>query len=178
LGRAACHGARLHALQALAFSVDRSGVQPSPDPPTAPALTPPTGEPAAAGGQPSRDVLVVEDDPVVARLVAHLLTRRGYTVRHAPDGIHALAMLEKGDKPAIVVMDVMLPYVSGFELITRIRSTPAWSAVPVIMLTSKAHESDITRAFESGVNDYVVKPFRPEEFVARVRRLLDGTRAA
>jgi len=77
-------------------------------------------------------------------------------------------------RPAVIVMDVMLPYVSGFELIIEIRQTPGWERVPVIMLTSKSQESDVLRAFDAGVNDYVVKPFRPEEFVARVRRLADG----
>jgi DNA-binding response OmpR family regulator len=71
-------------------------------------------------------------------------------------------------------MDVMLPYVGGFELITQIRETPGWARVPVIVLTSKSQESDALRAFNVGVNDYVVKPFRPEEFVARVRRLADS----
>ena len=71
-------------------------------------------------------------------------------------------------------MDVMLPYVGGFELITEIRQTSGWERVPVIMLTSKSQERDVLRAFDAGVNDYVVKPFRPEEFVARVRRLADA----
>jgi len=64
--------------------------------------------------------------------------------------------------------------VGGFELITQIRETPGWDRVPVIVLTSKSQESDALRAFNVGVNDYVVKPFRPEEFVARVRRLADS----
>jgi DNA-binding response OmpR family regulator len=128
--------------------------------------------------KPDPVALVVEDDQVVSRLVSHLLSRRGFTVRHVPDGLSALALLEGGEKPAVVVMDVMLPYVSGFELVTRIRSSAVWATVPVIMLTSKSHESDILRAFDSGVNDYIVKPFRPEEFVARVRRLTEGRRAA
>ena len=87
-------------------------------------------------------------------------------------------MLAESAKPAVVVMDVMLPYVSGFELIAQIRKTAGWDRVPVIVLTSKSQESDILRAFDSGVNDYVVKPFRPEEFVARVRRLADRSQAA
>ena len=127
---------------------------------------------------PQPEALIVEDDPVVLRLISHLLSRRGFTVHQVPDGLRALALLESGKAPAVVVMDLMLPYVSGFELVTRIRSTPAWATVPVIMLTSKSHESDILRAFDAGVNDYIVKPFRPEEFVARVRRLTEGRRAA
>lgn len=134
--------------------------------------------PAATELRRPQEVLVVEDDPVVSRLVTHLLTRRGYTVQHAADGLKAQQMLAAEHKPAVVVLDVMLPYVSGFELVSQIRSTPGWGDVPVIILTSKSHESDILRAFDSGVNDYVVKPFRPEEFVARVRRLADGQRAA
>jgi len=118
-----------------------------------------------------RDVLVVDDDPLVAHLVGHLLTRGGYKVHDAADGLRAQAMLASNPRPAVVVMDVMLPYVSGFELISQIRKTPGWEQVPVIVLTSKSQESDILRAFDSGVNDYVVKPFRPEELVARVRRL-------
>jgi DNA-binding response OmpR family regulator len=137
--------------------------------------TPDATTPEVPGGQ---DVLVIEDDPVVSRLVAHLLTRRGYRVQHVADGLRAQQVLTADHKPAVVVLDVMLPYVSGFELMSQIRSTPGWSDVPVIVLTSKSQESDILRAFDSGVNDYVVKPFRPEEFVARVRRLADARRAA
>jgi DNA-binding response OmpR family regulator len=122
----------------------------------------------------SRDVLVIEDDPVVSRLVEHLLTRRGFVVHVAADGLQAQALLKTLPRPAVVVMDVMLPYVGGFELITQIRETPGWDHVPVIVLTSKSQESDALRAFSVGVNDYVVKPFRPEEFVARVRRLADS----
>lgn len=121
-----------------------------------------------------RDVLVIEDDPVVSRLVGHLLTRRGFTVHISADGLHAQSLLQTMSRPAVIVMDVMLPYVSGFELIAEIRQTPGWERVPVIMLTSKSQESDVLRAFDVGVNDYVVKPFRPEEFVARVRRLADA----
>lgn len=124
--------------------------------------------------QPPRDVLVIEDDPVVSRLVEHLLIRRGFAVHVAVDGLQAQTLLKTLAPPAVIVMDVMLPYVSGFELIAEIRQTPGWNDVPVIMVTSKSQERDVLRAFDAGVNDYVVKPFRPEEFVARVRRLADG----
>ena len=121
--------------------------------------------------RPLRDVLVIEDDPVVSRLVEHLLIRRGFAVHLATDGLQAQNLLKTMPCPAVIVMDVMLPYVSGFELISEIRQTAGWGDVPVIMLTSKSQERDVLRAFDAGVNDYVVKPFRPEEFVARVRRL-------
>jgi DNA-binding response OmpR family regulator len=123
---------------------------------------------------PLRDVLVIEDDPVVARLVEHLLVRRGFIVHVAADGLQAQECLKTLPPPAVVVMDVMLPYVGGFELLAEMRHTSGWDGVPVIMLTSKSQEPDVLRAFDAGVNDYVVKPFRPEEFVARVRRLADS----
>jgi CheY-like chemotaxis protein len=123
---------------------------------------------------PAGNVLVIEDDPVVSRLVEHLLVRRGFTVHVAADGLQAQELLKTSPRPAVVVMDVMLPYVSGFELMAEIRRTPGWNGVPVIMLTSKSQERDVLRAFDAGANDYVVKPFRPEEFVARVRRLADN----
>jgi len=141
----------------------------------APAAAP---DPSAPEARPAQEVLVVEDDMVVSRLVTHLLTRRGYKVQHVADGLRAQQIVATDPKPAVVVLDVMLPYVSGFELMSQIRRTPGWDDVPVIVLTSKSHESDILRAFDSGVNDYVVKPFRPEEFVARVRRLAETRRAA
>ncbi len=125
-------------------------------------------------GQPLRDVLVIEDDPVVSRLVEHLLLRRGFAVHIATDGLQAQNLLKTLPRPAVIVMDVMLPYVSGFELIAEIRKTPGLDGVPVVMLTSKSQERDVLRAFDAGVNDYVVKPFRPEEFVARVRRLANA----
>jgi DNA-binding response OmpR family regulator len=124
--------------------------------------------------QPLRDVLVIEDDPVVSRLVEHLLMRRGFTVHVATDGLQAQNLLKTMPAPSVIVMDVMLPYVSGFELISEVRQQAGWGDVPVIMLTSKSQERDVLRAFDAGVNDYVVKPFRPEEFVARVRRLADA----
>lgn len=138
-------------------------------------------QPSASPDEPTDRLpvaLVVEDDPVILRLIGFLLSRRGFTVREARDGMAALAMLENGETPAVVVMDVMLPFVSGFELVTRIRQTPKWATVPIIMLTSRSHESDILRAFDAGVSDYIVKPFRPEEFVARIRRLTAARRAA
>ena len=138
------------------------------------AHTSPQPTAADATRQPLHDVLVIEDDPVVSRLVEHLLIRRGFAVHIATDGLQAQNLLKTMPRPSVIVMDVMLPYVSGFELISEIRQTAGWGNVPVIMLTSKSQERDVLRAFDAGVNDYVVKPFRPEEFVARVRRLADA----
>src|SRR5690348_6712764 len=123
-----------------------------------------TGGAAPAAADRALRVLVVEDDPVIAHLIEHVLTRKGFVVDVAPDGRLAQAMLTE-TPPAVIVLDVMLPFVGGFELLARIRETPRWAHVPILMLTSKANENYVVRAFGAGVSDYVTKPFRPEELV-------------
>jgi len=116
-------------------------------------------------------VLVVEDDPVIAHLIEHLLTRKGFVVEVAADGRRAQQMMNTLSPPAVVVLDVMLPFIGGFELVERMRDSPLWADVPILMLTSKANETYVVRAFGAGVDDYVTKPFRPDELVARVQHL-------
>ena len=120
---------------------------------------------------PAMRVLVVEDDPVIAHLIEHLLTRKGFVVEVAADGRVAEQMMNTLSPPAVVVLDVMLPFIGGFELVERMRDSALWTNVPILMLTSKANESYVVRAFGQGVDDYVTKPFRPDELVARVRHL-------
>lgn len=116
------------------------------------------------------DILVAEDDPIVAKLLSHTLTRRGFNVHHALDGRQASKLVQSMAPPRLALLDLMLPYVSGFELITQIRAMPLWSEVPIIVLTSMSQEGSAVRALDAGANDYIVKPFRPDELVARVRR--------
>ena len=116
-------------------------------------------------------VLVVEDDAVIGHLISHLLTRSGFIVELAADGQRAQELLDRVTPPTVVVLDVMLPFVGGFELIERVRAKPQWAKVPILMLSSKSHENYVVRAFGAGVDDYVTKPFRPDELIARVRRL-------
>lgn len=116
-------------------------------------------------------ILLVEDNPDIGFVVRFVLEREKYRVVHAVDGREATALL--GDPPPIlVILDVMLPYVDGFTLLQSVRKTGAWGTVPVIMLTARSQESDIVRALDAGANDYIAKPFKPEELLARVRRLL------
>jgi two-component system, OmpR family, alkaline phosphatase synthesis response regulator PhoP len=91
------------------------------------------------------------------------------------DGRLAEQRIVAGPVPALVVMDVMLPYKDGFELIALLRRQPGWARVPVLMLSAKSHEPDIVRALEAGSNGYVVKPFQPQEVMARVRQLMQAT---
>lgn len=127
--------------------------------------------------EPSRSstILVAEDDPEIAFVVKFMLERERYLVTLARDGREAEERLAR-EPPALVVLDIMLPFVDGLELLRKIRGQPAWSGVPVIMLTARSQEADIVRALDAGASDYVIKPFQPEELIARVRRLLrDGS---
>lgn len=118
-------------------------------------------------------ILVVEDDEHISQILKFMLERQGYRVRLATDGMAAKEAIEQAaELPALVLLDVMLPYLDGFEVIGIIRALPEWKQVPVVMLTAKTTERDIVRALDAGANDYVVKPFQPAELLARVRRYL------
>jgi DNA-binding response OmpR family regulator len=116
-------------------------------------------------------VLVAEDDADIAFIVSYMLEREKYTVQVARDGREVERALG-GAPPALAILDIMMPFVDGLELLRKMRALPAWSKVPVIMLTAKSQEADIVRALDAGANDYVVKPFQPDELLARVRTLL------
>lgn len=116
--------------------------------------------------------LVVEDDDQIAHILRYILEREGFQIQAASDGRSAQQLIDTLAPPAIVTLDVMLPYADGYELLARIRARPGWEAVPVILLTSRSQEKDIVRALDAGANDYLVKPFRPDELRARVRRLV------
>ncbi len=120
----------------------------------------------------SPSIMIIEDDRIISGLLQHILARRGYQIHVALDGRMATAMIEEIEPPHLILLDVMLPFVDGFELLKQIRSKPNWTELPIIMLTSKAQEKNIVRALEAGANDYIVKPFQPEELVARVRRFV------
>lgn len=124
----------------------------------------------------SKRILMVEDEEDIAFLIRYMLERHGFVVDHAADGRQALEHFAQAEPPDLTLMDIMLPYHDGLELIERLRAQPGWESVPVLMLTAKTREVDIVRALELGADDYVTKPFQPEELLARIRRLLRGRR--
>jgi DNA-binding response OmpR family regulator len=119
-----------------------------------------------------RTALVVEDDDQIVHILRFILEREGFDVSSALDGRTAESLIASLAPPALVTLDIMLPHADGYELLARIRATAGWEAVPVVLLTARSQEKDIVRALEAGANDYLVKPFKPEEFRARVRRLV------
>jgi DNA-binding response OmpR family regulator len=130
--------------------------------------------PSDARPDPSLTALVVEDARAIAMLLRFILEREGFRVEHAADGREAQRLIGVMAPPAVVLLDIMLPYVDGFELIASIRSQPGWEKLPILMLSSKGSEGDIARALDAGADDYMVKPFQPDELKARLRRLLRG----
>jgi DNA-binding response OmpR family regulator len=90
----------------------------------------------------------------------------------ARDGNEVKKMIDEIPPPRLAMLDIMMPYADGFELLTLIRAKMDWHKTPVIMLTARSQEKDIVRAFEIGATDYIVKPFLPEELKARIRRLV------
>ena len=116
-------------------------------------------------------ILVAEDDRDIADLVAHYLQKSGWQAHVAPSGDEALAYARK-HAVDLVILDVMLPGLSGLEVCRALRSDKSTAGVPIIMLTARAEEADRVMGLELGADDYVAKPFSPNELVARVRALM------
>ncbi|HET9454966.1 MAG TPA: response regulator transcription factor [Gemmatimonadaceae bacterium] len=126
--------------------------------------------------QPGERILVVDDEPDIVALVAYHLARAGYRVSTASTGLEALQAARE-EQPAMVVLDLMLPELSGFEVLERIRADKALADIPVLMLTARREEPDRVQGLSLGADDYLVKPFSPQELVLRVRNILRRSRA-
>jgi two-component system, OmpR family, alkaline phosphatase synthesis response regulator PhoP len=122
-------------------------------------------------------ILVAEDDRDIAELISHYLTKAGWSSHVAAAGDEALAYARNHPVDAIV-LDLMLPGLDGFAICRALRGDRATAAIPVIMLTARAEESDRIRGLELGADDYVAKPFSPNELVARIRAIMRRSRRA
>jgi two-component system, OmpR family, alkaline phosphatase synthesis response regulator PhoP len=131
-----------------------------------------TAKLAAQAVSRKKRVLIIEDDPVITNLIEFRLARDGYEIEKAIDGIAALAAFDTSPVPDLVLLDVMMPYHNGYELLLKLRACTAWQKVPVIMLTSMSREEDVLMGLQMGATDYVTKPFRPAELSARVKALI------
>jgi DNA-binding response OmpR family regulator len=119
-------------------------------------------------------ILVADDDRVVRRIVVTKLSGLGYDVTDVEDGQEALEVLEGGQVPNLLITDSLMPRMNGLQLVRALRqnSNPDLAILPIIMLTSRQGEQDIIEGLEAGVDDYVIKPFSPDELAARVRTVL------
>jgi DNA-binding response OmpR family regulator len=118
-------------------------------------------------------ILIVDDDTDIRELVAFKLSRAGFSVHCASDGEAGLAAAEQL-RPDLVLLDWMMPRLTGLEVCRRLRASPATAAIPVILLTAKAQEADVQLGFTAGADDYVRKPFSNRELLSRVEAVLGG----
>jgi phosphate regulon transcriptional regulator PhoB len=118
-----------------------------------------------------KKVLVVEDEPDIRKLVHYNLSQERFKVLEAEDGENALKIIQR-EKPHLIILDLMLPGLSGLELCRNLRQRPETARLPILMLTAKASEADRVVGLEMGADDYLTKPFSPRELVARVKAIL------
>ena len=117
-------------------------------------------------------ILVVDDDPQVLRLLRVNFEMEGYDVVSAANGAEALDAVEQ-ERPDAVVCDVMMPGMDGFEVVRHLRSKGATKSLPVVLCSAKAQRSDVRQGLDAGADEYVTKPFDPQELLDVVARLLD-----
>ena len=118
----------------------------------------------------AKKILAVDDEKHIVRLVQVNLERAGYEVVTASDGVEALEQV-KNELPDMIVCDVMMPRMDGFEVLRRLKADQSTREIPVIMLTAKAQDADVFKGWQSGVDAYLTKPFNPMELLAFVRRI-------
>jgi DNA-binding response OmpR family regulator len=129
------------------------------------------GAPARAGAQRLGRILVVEDEPDVAELIRYNLAKEGWEVTSVANGADALRRARES-RPDVVLLDIMVPQLNGWEVCRRLKQDPDTTAVPVIMVTGRVEEGDKVLGFELGADDYVTKPFSPRELIARIRAVV------
>ena len=116
-------------------------------------------------------IIVIEDEEKIATMIISSLEREGFSIKSAHDGISGLRMV-KAETPDLVMLDLMLPGLDGFEICKNIRMDPRTASIPIIIITAKVEEYDRVLGLELGADDYVTKPFSPRELVARVKAVL------
>lgn len=120
-------------------------------------------------------VLIVEDEPAQLEVLTYNLSAEGFRLAHASDGEEALLITDEL-QPDLIILDWMLPNVSGIEVCRRLRARPKTKNIPIMMLTARGEEADRVRGLETGADDYIVKPYSVNELIARVRAMLRRTR--
>jgi DNA-binding response OmpR family regulator len=122
--------------------------------------------------RPGASILVADDDRTTARILSTKLSGVGHFVTVVSDGQEVLDALRRGEAPDLLITDRHMPRVNGLELVRALRGDAAFDELPIIMLTASGNEEDVLVGLEAGVDDYVIKPFSPDELAARVRTVL------
>jgi DNA-binding response OmpR family regulator len=121
----------------------------------------------------TKKVLIADDEPNIVAAIEFLLKQRGYEVHAAPDGSEALRIVEQV-VPDLVLLDVMMPQTSGYEVCQAIRKRAEWRHIKIIMLSAKGRDAEVVKGLAMGADLYVTKPFSTREFMARIDELLDS----
>ncbi len=124
-----------------------------------------------ANGAEGQLIVVADDDDDVRELIEFRLTRAGYRVASGANGEQALELI-RTRRPALAVLDIMMPKLDGYEVTRRVREDPAHARMPVLLLTASVREGAATAGFEAGADDHMRKPFSPQELLVRVRSML------
>lgn len=117
-------------------------------------------------------ILIADDEPNIVISLEYLMKREGYDVIVARDGVQALAAVIR-ERPDLVLLDVMMPLMSGFDVCQQVRSTPEVKDTPIVMLTAKGRDTDVAKGMAMGATAYMAKPFSTKEIAAKVRELLE-----
>jgi DNA-binding response OmpR family regulator len=121
----------------------------------------------------AKKILIADDEPNIVTALEFLLERAGYEVRTAANGDEALAAIAQ-DPPDLVLLDIMMPVKSGYEVCKRIRDQPEWGKVKVVMLSAKGRDAEVTKGLAMGADLYVTKPFSTRELLSQISALLGG----
>lgn len=124
--------------------------------------------------QMTRHILVVDDEPYIGRIIQLKLETGPYRVELVQDGRSALERLHSGNQIDLILLDIMMPHVSGLDVLAELRQIPHRRATPVIMLTAKGHETDREQAASLGATDFLTKPFSPKKLLARIDEIFSS----
>ena len=119
----------------------------------------------------SKKIVLAEDEPQIARLIKFKLEKEGFEIEWKDNGEDAFNAI-KEMKPDLALLDVMMPVMDGYQVLKKVKEDDNLKHIPVIMLTAKGQERDVVKGFDLGSEDYIVKPFRPAELVARIKKIL------
>ena len=120
-----------------------------------------------------KKILIADDEPNIVVSLEFLMKQKGYVVRVANTGEEALAAIGEFG-PDLILLDVMMPHMSGYDLCQRVRENPAWQAIKIIMLSAKGRDIEVTKGMAVGADAYVTKPFSTKDLIAKVQELLGG----
>lgn len=119
-----------------------------------------------------KTILIIDDNEDLRALLEFILQREGYTITQAVNGDEALKFVGTDKLPSLILLDIMMPYRDGFEILDALNNDEKWKDIPVVMLTARHETNKMDRAYKLGITSYVIKPFKPEALLAEIKQIL------